>query len=110
MKKLWTLSVLVLCAALALAQFAHAATAESANCDVVKSEQHVGSSVEKAPSSQDEGKKSAQESCCESCHLQLVSLPAIAVDRTAPEGELTAAIPASPRGIFLDTLSEPPQA
>jgi len=110
MKKLWTLSVLVMCAALAMAQFAHAGTAENTNCDVVKSEQHIQSAVEKVSSIQNEGDKAAQENCCESCHLQLISLPEIAVDRTAPEGEPMAAVPASPRGIFLDTLSEPPQA
>ncbi len=109
MKKLLTLSMLLLCATLAMAQFVHAATAENSNCDTVKFEQHLKTATEKAESSQNAGKKMAQENCCESCHLQLVSFPVTAVEQAAPQGEIIAAIPASPYGIFSDTLSEPPQ-
>lgn len=111
MKKLCILTVFLLCGSLGLSQIAHAFTAEFTNCDVVKAEQHLGSSKVKAASDDTSSKKSDMgESCCESCHTQLVSMPHIPVDKTAPGGELFAAVPASPSATFTDTLSEPPQA
>lgn len=110
MKKLWTLTALLICATLAMAQFAHAANVENVNCDTLKMEQHVKTPAEKVSSSQDSSKAMAKTNCCESCHIQFASLPIFAVEKTAVQGESFAAIPAAQHGIFLDTLSEPPQA
>lgn len=111
MKKLWILMVFTLCGSLALAQFAHAFTMESTNCDTVKTEQHMDSSTTKAtPDDSSSDKSATGESCCESCHLQMVSIPTLPVEKTVLGGELFAALSASPRGLLPDTLSEPPQA
>lgn len=111
MKRLWTLAVVMLCALLATAQFAHAYSAENIGCDM-RIEQHVKTkdASEKVSVSKQVDKKADKENCCESCHLQMVAIPTIAVQKAAPKGDVVASIPASPYGIFSDMLSEPPQA
>lgn len=110
MKKLWILAVFALCGSLAFAQLAHAFTTESASCDTLKTEQHYEGSVEKKSSDDATPKDAATESCCESCHFNVVNVPSIPVEKTAVRSESFAVLSAPMRGVFPETLSEPPQA
>lgn len=110
MKRLWTLSMMLLCATVMMAQFTHAATVEDVNCNTVKSEQFIDEDADHVSSSQDSDKKAVSNHYCDSCHLQLVTIPLSVMQKTVPQAEVFAAVPTSPYVIFPDTLSEPPQA